>query len=250
MADLELELDEIESTDSVKDEYDDTLEDLGGVCLFDPTGTRIELIYPWVRQAQHVDWETLADRYYWLETKPIYVRVIDPGNPRFGSISKVRPAYSGKRRTGVYPNTQAQALTRAQRLFSYMKWDNSYRNHRLRIPQDRVEFLENYTGPTVYKYDRSRSKRKEPARVFDRLDREINVGDFCAYILYQFERGTGASICFGTVTNIDYLGQVWCKNIPLHEKMASEEKKVKDPKLITVMTEDLQDILFVKKLTF
>jgi hypothetical protein len=108
-------------------------------------------------------------------------------------------------------------------------------------------WLKDYKGPTIWKNATPLKKKQPPKKVYDRLGREINVGDFANYILYHYTV-TGAGSYFGAITKITDSGKVFAKNIKLGSKDRSEDKQIKDPSQITIMTKDLMDQLVLAKL--
>ena len=110
-----------------------------------------------------------------------------------------------------------------------------------------LTWLKDYSGPTVWKNSTPPKKKLPPKKVYDRLGREIKVGDFANYILYHYTV-TGAGSYFGTITKITDSGKVFAKNIKLESKDQSEDKQIKDPSQITIMTKDLMDQLVLAKL--
>lgn len=121
------------------------------------------------------------------------------------------------------------------------------RRNQLKPDIDGISWLKDYTGPTKWVDTTPPKKKLPPKKVYDRLGREINVGDFANYILYH-HTVTGAGSYFGTITKITDSGKVFAKNIKLGSKDRSEDKQVKDPSQITIMTKDLMDQLVLAKL--
>ena len=110
---------------------------------------------------------------------------------------------------------------------------------------DDLVWLKDYEGPTEWVY-----KDVEQVQVpaYDRLNREIKVGDFICYILHHF--GTsGASTQFGKVTKISINGDVYAKNIKLGPKEQQAEKKINDNATIVVMSDDLMSQLTMARLS-
>lgn len=235
--------------------FDDTLADIGGVTLF-KTADEPKLVkeFPWLNDADNSHWATMGPIF--LNQKPgtIYVRFVDPCSPRFGSIAKlVRTSYSSYYGFGSYgrkpdPATELSDFIRYKRIDGELRWDGRNSKPSFSHYSDLVEFLPNYTGPTVWQFDRERNQRVKMKTAFDRLGREINIGDFCTYILYQFDGRGAAGIYFGNVTNIDKEGRVTCKNVSLKSGERVAEKEVKDNNLITILTDDLMRQLMLAKL--
>lgn len=96
---------------------------------------------------------------------------------------------------------------------------------------------------------------EKPAEVpqveaYDKLGREIKVGDFISYILYHFDNGgSAAGIYYGKVTKIEKDGTVHAKNIKLADDNVVAEKRIKDNSLIVIMTKDLMDKLMLARLS-
>ena len=240
-------------------EFDDTLEDIGGKALFDTRKTKLDKEFSWLDQADSKDWEHLAYRYFEYVKEPIFVRFVDPCNPRFGSIArlKTRPNnnYGYSYYSNIKPHTPAEQAKQAANLaiqktiYTELNWDKRNSKPGFNTYSDFVEYLPGYTGDTVWKFDRERAKRIHAKPAYDRLDREIQVGDFCTYILYQFDGRGAAGIYFGNVTKIDKDGQVYCKNVSLKSGERVAEKPIKDNNLITILTDDLMRQLMLAKLS-
>lgn len=126
-----------------------------------------------------------------------------------------------------------------------VKFDD--RPNKLKPDANSLIWLKDYTGPTVWKNTTPPKKSLPPKKVYDRLGRELQVGDFISYILYH-HTVSGAGIYFGTVTKISDAGKVMAKNIKLSEHDRVEEKAIKDPSQIVVVTKDLMDQLVLAKL--
>lgn len=108
-------------------------------------------------------------------------------------------------------------------------------------------WLKDYEGDTVWSFEKP-TVPKKPA--YDKLGREINVGDFISYILYHFDNADNAAgIYYGKVTKIDYDGTVIAKNIKLSETDKVAEKRIKDSSLIVIMSKDLMDKLMMARLS-
>ena len=87
--------------------------------------------------------------------------------------------------------------------------------------------------------------------VYDHLGEEINIGDFCSYILYH-HRHNGARIYYGTVTKITKNGDVYCQDINLGDWLEHDtpkEKKVLHPSMITIMNDTLMDRIMLARLS-
>lgn len=231
--------------------FDDTLEDMGGYCLFNVAKYKHEKHYPFLKEATSSAWREFANRFYSLEKKPIYVRFIDPVNPRFGSIALVK-TYTASSWSSAYskPDYQRHAdyMTTNKHVSGEVRWEGRNSSPWIYSTADLMEFLPDYEGPTVWQYDKERSQRVTKVDAKDRLGRVIQVGDFCTYILYQFTGPSSAGIYFGNVTKVTPDGQVFLKNISLANGEPSKEKPVKDNSLITILTDDLMNQLMLAKL--
>lgn len=239
--------------------FDDTLDPMGGLALFSVAKSSFGKSFPWLNEASDKEWEAFGRIYYGYNPGTIYVRFVDPCDPRFGSIAKLvnRPNFrhSWSAPMGRVAHTPAeqdaavQQLAQIRTLYTDLQWDKRSNRPRFSTYEYSVEYLPKYTGETVWKYDRDRAKRFAQKPAFDRLEREIKVGDFCTYILYQFDGSGAAGIYFGTVTRIEKDGQVFCKNVPLKSNERVAEKPVKDNRLITILTDDLMRQLMLAKLS-
>lgn len=234
--------------------FDDTLEDLGGVCLFDYTKERFGKDYSFFKPYDSAHWDALGRGYYGFEGKSAYIRFVDPQSERFGSIARIVPYSWSSQYQGRY--TKASDIAQAMRLWSgrssfygECRWNKRSSKPSFSVPSDKVEYLPNYTGDTIWKFDRDRKQRVEFVAAHDRLGRLINVGDFITYILYQFDGSGAAGIYFGNVTKVDLDGSVWAKNVGLSSSDRVGEKKIKDNKLITILTDDLMRQLMLAKLS-
>ena len=236
--------------------FDDTLTDMNGLCLFDLSQQKFKKNYPWMQTANTSDWERLAAE--WLDNqanrKPIYVRFVDPCSARFGSIAKiVHHSYSSwsnfSRNTVAQTQSAILNLARNKLISGELRFSKRNSKPSFYSRGECVEWLPNYTGDTVWQYDRERAQRVVAKPAYDKLNREIQVGDFCTYILYQFDGAGAAGIYFGNVTRIDKDGQVFCKNVSLKPNDKVAEKAIKDNKLITILTDDLMKQLMLAKLS-
>lgn len=106
-------------------------------------------------------------------------------------------------------------------------------------------WLKGHEGGTVWSYEKPEVKQE---LAYDKLGREIAVGDFISYILYQFQGSSAAGIYYGKVTKIDKDGTVYAKNIKLDENDRVAEKAIKENSLIVIMTKDLMDKLMLARL--
>lgn len=198
--------------------------------------------------------EEMADmvRMY-IRGEPIYVRYkTDP--KRIGSIGRVKQItninnlIAGRSwyHTG-YDKTQViedKVKPENMDYFSFkVGWDG--RGNRTSPSGYEVEWLKGYKGPTVWIYQQTLVPE---VTAFDRLEREIKVGDFVCYILHHFGKEYGASTQFGTVTKISKDGNVYAKNVSLGSDEPSKEKKINDNKTIVILTKDLMDRLMMAKL--
>lgn len=124
----------------------------------------------------------------------------------------------------------------------YVSWEG--RHNKIRVWPGEIEILEEYEGPSVWKWE----KPEPPAAdAKDRTGRTIKKGDFITFVLHHHVN-YGTTIHFGTVTKVTRDGQVWAKNIKVDDKETVAEKRIKHNENIVVLTKDLLDILMVKKL--
>lgn len=237
--------------------FDDNLAPLGGVTLFSLKKNRLDKEYTFLQEADTRDWERLAALWYDYKNlkTPMYVRFVNPAHPRFGSIARLQSSsnysYWGKPKTPT-PQEQAQNiadLARRRSFYGELRWDGRNSKPSFFTGSDDMEWLPDYSGPTVWQFDRERNHRVQQTIAYDKLGREISVGDFCTYILYQFDGGGAAGIYFGTVSKIEKNGTVHCKNISLKQGDKVAEKPIKDNKLITILTDDLMRQLMLAKLS-
>jgi hypothetical protein len=229
--------------------FDDALEDIGGVCLFDLSKKKWAKSYSFLRPYTKNDWHELGRKINRFDNKPAYFRFVDPTHERFGSIAKVSQNnrhFSWSQRD---EKSCMQGWNARNSFIAELRWDKRSSRPVVNVPWDSVEYLPNYTGETVWAFDRDRKKRSERVIAEDRLGREIQVGDFITYILYQFDGGGAAGIYFGTVTKVEIDGSVWARNVGLSSKDKIDEKRIKENKLITILTEDLMRQLMVARLT-
>lgn len=123
-----------------------------------------------------------------------------------------------------------------------VKWEG--RNNTLRVWQGEIEILEDYTGGSVWKWEKPVGPQ---VAAKDRTGREIKKGDFINYVLHHHVT-YGTTLHFGTVTKVDRDGTVWAKNIKVDDKETVAEKRIKNNETIVVLTKDLLDIMMLKKL--
>jgi hypothetical protein len=100
---------------------------------------------------------------------------------------------------------------------------------------------------TVWKWE-----KPVPPKIvaYDKLKRELKVGDFISYILYHFDNsGNAAGLYYGKITQIENDGTVHAKNIKLKEDDLVDERRIKDNSLIVLMTKDLMDRLMLARLS-
>lgn len=239
--------------------FDDTLVDLGGIAMFDVASTKLDKEFRWLNQATADDWKRLAPIYLGHTSGTIYVRFVHPCHERFGSIAKLTRSsyYSNSYYNGYGYNRSYQKPDQSQEVAEFarqrslggdLRWNGRNSSPNLYSYSDYVEWLPNYNGETHWAFDRERKQRVHAKAAFDRLGREIQVGDFCTYILYQFDGRGAAGIYFGNVTAIDKEGKVTCKNITLKSGERVAEKEIKDNNLITILTDDLMRQLMLSKL--
>lgn len=95
-------------------------------------------------------------------------------------------------------------------------------------------------------------KEEDLPDVYDHLGEKIKIGDFCSYILYHHRYG-GAQIYYGTVTKITPSGNVYCTDINVGDwpdsYARSEEKKVLNPSMITILNDTLMDRIMIARLS-
>lgn len=203
----------------------------------------------------------------YLRGETIYVKFIDP--KREGSIGRlvindVQELLGNYRKYGYLtgyssfsysyhrPIEEIEANVKEEhfehaRFDVTVKWNGRFNDFSPRPAE--ILWLKGYQGNTVWAYDKS-AKPKTPKIIpKDRLDREIKVGDFIVYILYQFQGSSAAGIYFGKVTRITHEGEVYAKNIKLGGDDRQAEKKIKESKLITIMSDDLMQQLMIAKLS-
>ncbi|MNR94771.1 hypothetical protein D3C72_258590 [compost metagenome] len=240
--------------------FDDTLTDVGGVTLF-KTQEHPKLVkeFPWLTDSGNNHWAEIGPVF--LDHKPgsVYIRFVDPCSERFGSIARlVRNSYSSYSYSGYGYNrfsqkpdaaTELAEFMRSKHIHGELRWDGRNSKPSFSHYSDLVEYLPGWTGGTEWRFDRERKQRVQAKSAFDRLGREIQVGDFCTYILYQFDGRGAAGIYFGNVTSIDKEGRVTCKNVSLKTGERVAEKEIKDNNLITILTDDLMRQLMLAKLT-
>jgi hypothetical protein len=236
--------------------FDDNLENLNGFCTFDLNKHKLDELYPWMSAIPLSEKTSLAADF--ISGALSYFRFTNPCHSLFGSIVGIkrnprRKKYFQSRinlfQSQVVNNLDFNCFTITMQDKAYPDIINSDSSHFLSIPNYNglFEYLPNYSGPLVTKYDKRRTSRFEIKPPVDRLGRVIDVGSFGCYILYKFEPGTNASLCFGTVTNIEPSGAIWCRNIPLDKNMKSEEKKLNNSKLFTIIDETLKrDLAYLK----
>lgn len=235
--------------------FDDTLEDIGGLALFNPKREELDKEFPWLNQADDKEWEKVATLFHGYERKPLYVRFVDPLNARFGSIARVVQysyyynPHTASSLTQAQKDQNTRSFAMSKNFSGELRWDGRNSKPGFYSRSDLVEWLPDWKGGTVWQFDRERSKRVKPVVALDKLGREIQVGDFCTYILYQFQGRDAAGIYFGNVTKVEKDGQVFCKNVKLTSSDRQAEMAIKNNNLITILTDDLMRQLMLAKLS-
>ena len=206
----------------------------------------------------------------WLDQKPIYVRYKESSAMREGAIAKISRwpdvAYAltknGDQMASRYRYgymTAASASTPVEHVVGKDKYEinvDHLSSHWFKVTWDgrsnhvdasayEIELLIGYEGPCVWQWGK---KEKPQVLPYDRLGREVKVGDFACYILHHFGTCRGASTQFGTVQKIERDGTVWAKNVALSDGEKSQLKRINDNATIVILTSDLMDRLMLAKL--
>jgi hypothetical protein len=236
--------------------FDDTLEDIGGKAMFDLRSYTFTKEYSFFKPMNDADWRELSRKYAEVDHEHVYVRFVNPSSERFGSIARLHPTIFNMNSYGSSWASKpldrqkiADSIFRDRRFSCELRWNGRSSKPGFWTGGDQVEFLPGYTGETVWLYDKERKSRVKQKIALDKLGREINIGDFCTYILYQFDGAGAAGIYFGNVTKIEPDGSIWCKNVKLTTRDRCEDKKVKDNSLVTILTDDLMRQLMMAKLS-
>ena len=202
----------------------------------------------------------------YLQDEPIYVSFDEGYEPkRKGSIGRLvinnvqdllhgsyeinyRGVFNPRKPIPELPeNVKEEHFTKVQ-ITGHVVWEG--RKNRVQF-HSYITFWEKDHKPeigTVWAYEKPEDKPQ--ALAYDKLDREIKVGDFISYILYHFNNDRNAAgIYYGKVTKIDKDGTVYAKNIKLKEDDIVAEKRIKDNSLIVIMTKDLMDKLMMARLS-
>ena len=192
--------------------------------------------------------------------KPIYVEFTD-NKRRTGSIGKISiqnmqdilhgsynyyNRWQNSSRVPIAEKIENFDLKKAIMVNPEIKvtWDG--RRNKVESSGHDIVWLKGHTGGTVWEYGTITPPK---VQAFDKLGREINVGDFISYILYHYDSRGAAGIYYGKVTKITSEGTVYAKNIKLQDSDKVDEKRIKDNHLIVIMTKDLMDRLMMARLS-
>jgi hypothetical protein len=150
--------------------------------------------------------------------------------------------------------------TRVEYIYGKATWDKRSNSVDWCSADQDFEFLLEYVGPTEWYYKSKKDRiPKEIFPAYDRLGRQIQVGDFVTYIL-----NTGVpSIEFGQVTKIvngvdetcsswnkeEYCAHVYCRNIKLDADERVIEKRIKHHCDIVIVHDDLKNELMMRRLS-
>ncbi len=206
----------------------------------------------------------------YIRGETIYVEFQQNADPRrIGAVGKlyikpdcIQAFLKGRRNTWIYsptPKNEPDIEVKEENvkeehfgsimLDGFIKWDG--RTNKVDANAGwAINWLPHRTEEegTFWKWERT-EKPAAPAPK-DKLDREIKVGDFISYVLYNFDNArNSAGIYYGKVTKIDNEGYVFAKNIKLAENDKSAEKRIKDNSLIVIMSKDLMEKLMVARLS-
>lgn len=159
---------------------------------------------------------------------PIYVKVTKPG-AREGAIALLKPT------------TVIDTRNKGWRHFSWVDLEWQDRKNEVSLRYDEVVWLKDYTGPTVWIFEKNKPKPVEaPAIVYDCIGHQIQVDDVVLY--------TRGYKVFGTVTRITSGGTVYYKIIKIRQSETATEHKAHKPTDMLVIRDGLKKDLMFKKL--
>lgn len=223
-----------------------------------PGLSRSLIVYPSTNPIISQWFSDLEEMYQtYLRGEPVYVEFIHD-KKRTGSIGKITiqnmqeilygsPFFRWQTKRAVIEEKPENFKIEKAILVTpdlAITWDG--RRNRVTSSGYDVVWLKGHTDGTKWSYGTVNTPK---ATVYDKLGREIQVGDFISYILYHFDRHGAASIYYGTVTKITHDGNIYAKNIKLKEDDRVAVKKIKSPDLIVKMTKDLLSQLTLVRLS-
>ena len=184
-----------------------------------------------------------------MASEKVYVKFTEAHDERrTGSIGylsnfdiRERAVYAGGR---SFYSGRVPPLERIRPQVCHMEvmWEG--RKNVIRVWDYDIEILEDYTGGSVWKWEKPQGPVVEAKH---RTGREIKKGDFINYVLFHHVN-YGTTIHFGTVTKVERDGTVWAKNIKVDADETVADKRIKNNENIVVLTKDLLDILMLRKL--
>lgn len=203
----------------------------------------------------------VADMYDdFYNGKSVYVRYSNPSDVRrTGSIARIQTMgydadYLINGGSWYQPKATRKPYSKATLRNSYnfinmgystymLTWDGRY--NQVTAYGNEIEWLKDHTGGTEWVWQ----KPEVPKVIaYDSLNREIKVGDFVVYVLHNASGDKGASAHFGNITKVEENGQVWAKNVKIHDKEEVAEKRIKHNSNVTILTKDLMQQLMLAKL--
>jgi hypothetical protein len=197
----------------------------------------------------------------WIADIKLFINDIALGNPvyieykssnsagRSGTIAKVK-GFSKDNSIEEIRSNISEYLERPYRL-EYLQIEVSFddRKNKLKPKIGDFVWLKGYSGPTVWQYTPPVPQPRDPPKpIFDRLGREVKLGDFVSYAITWYNTSR-IDVYFGSVTRISERNVVYCTNIKLNDDDSITEERIKDNSSMVLITKDLIDQLMIKRLS-
>lgn len=110
-------------------------------------------------------------------------------------------------------------------------------------------WLNDYTGDTKWVFERNKPKEIVIPKVYDRLGSELNVGDFVGFVAVDYTQQGEQCLLFGSISKIGKTGVTYVKNIKLHDKDKTSERRVQSPNKLIKLDENILKTLMLKRLS-
>lgn len=190
--------------------------------------------------------------------KPLWVKITDKNNPRFGAIGRVVPTAVFGKPASEWAKEEQDYLARVRSKILYRAGTQFLpplsvdfgKGRKLHNPYgltSMCEWLIDYTG--TYEWHFKRKEKPAPVQAFDRLGLPLVVGDMVVYSKKEYHK-IGNTVFFGVITKITSTGACYCRNIKISEKDSTHTTRLQQSHSLMKMHKDIFKELMIQKLTY
>lgn len=189
----------------------------------------------------------------------VYVGYGEEGKARYGSIGIAVPK-------GYDPNNRASWPTSRASAAAVLSGRGGYRDYIQRDEMDihwdskhsmtasnyesGLYWLTTHPGPTNWVFTRKAKTEKPKVVALDKLENEVEVGDFVVFVGRSSYSTSKGDLMFGFVEKVSPAGIMTCKNIKLSDSDYVREWRVGKGDQITKMSADILKQLMLRRLSF